>query len=133
MDAQMTIELSGDKRVTAHYDGFTIATDQSVKNGGGASAPEPFDLFLASIGTCAGYYVSVFCQGRGIPTQGVRLVQSWTRDDQRRLALIELEIHLPPGFPEKYHRAVLRAANLCSVKRVLESPPVVESRIVAAS
>lgn len=128
----MEIRLVGGKRINALRGDFEIRTDQSVDNGGGASAPEPFDLFLASLGTCAGVYVVAFCLERDIPTDGIRLVQNWSRDEKRRLTGIRLEIEVPPAFPQKYHRALLRAAGRCSVKRVLEDPPAVETRIRVA-
>jgi ribosomal protein S12 methylthiotransferase accessory factor len=36
---------------------------------------------------------------------------------------IDLEIQLPPGFPEKYREAVIHSAQLCAVKKQLEHPP----------
>jgi ribosomal protein S12 methylthiotransferase accessory factor len=126
----MEIRFAGGRRVNASYDGFEIATDQSVKNGGEASAPEPFDLFLASIGTCAGWYVLAFCLNRSIPTDGIGLVQTWERDDRKRLTGVRLEIRVPPEFPEKYHAALVRAANQCTVKRTLEASPRFDTRVV---
>jgi len=127
MSQQMTIRLPGGKKVHADYDGFEIRTDQSVKSGGEASDPQPFDLFLASLGTCAGHYVNTFCEKRNIPVDGIRLTQSWSRDEKKKLAGIRIEIEVPAGFPEKYHSALVRAAGQCSVKRVLESPPVIDT------
>jgi ribosomal protein S12 methylthiotransferase accessory factor len=72
---EMTIRLAGGMRVSADFKGFAIATDQPQESGGEGSAPSPFDLFLASLGTCAGFYIQSFCQKRGIPTQGIGLVQ----------------------------------------------------------
>jgi len=71
----MIVTSGGGKKVRAEYQGFTIETDQSVANGGDGTAPEPFMLFLASIGTCAGIYVYSFCQKRDIPTDNVRIIQ----------------------------------------------------------
>ncbi len=133
MKQEMVIEFRGGKKVTALYNGFAIETDQAVESGGEASAPEPYDLFLASLGTCAGYYVVAFCKGRELPTEGIRLVQSWTRDEKRKLVGVALAIEVPESFPSKYHKALIRSANLCSVKKVLESPPTVESRVVVVS
>jgi ribosomal protein S12 methylthiotransferase accessory factor len=129
MSQQMTIRLAGDKKICAAYDGFEIWTDQSVKNGGEASSPEPFDLFLASLGTCAAHYVNSFCAKRDIPAAGIELVQSWTRDEKRKLVGIRIEIRAPADFPRKYHAALVRAAGQCSVKRVLESPPAIETLV----
>jgi ribosomal protein S12 methylthiotransferase accessory factor len=37
---------------------------------------------------------------------------------------IDIEIHVPPTFPEKYRDSLIRAAELCKVKKHLEKPPV---------
>jgi ribosomal protein S12 methylthiotransferase accessory factor len=123
MSNQMTISFPGGKRVQASYDGFELPTDQTVKDGGEASAPAPYDLFLASLGTCAGLYVLRFCEKRGIPHQDIRIVQSWDRDKNRKIVAIKLDIEVPETFPEKYHSALIRAANQCTVKKTIESPP----------
>ena len=73
MSSEMTVDFPGGKKVAAHYAGFDIATDQGVDSGGEGTAPEPFDFFLASLATCAGYYVLKFCEGRSIPTDGITL------------------------------------------------------------
>jgi ribosomal protein S12 methylthiotransferase accessory factor len=123
----MEIAFSGGKRVDALYKGFTIQTDQSVFSGGEGSAPQPFDLFLASIGTCAGIYVLVFCQQRKIPTEGIRLIQRTEKDREiKMITKISIEIQLPPDFPEKYKAAVIKAAGYCGVKRHMHQPPAFE-------
>jgi len=120
----MQVSFPGGKRVTASYEGFEIATDQAVDSGGDGSAPEPFDYFLASLATCAGIYVLGFCQKRNIPHEGISLKQSWERDEKaKRLSNVRISIEVPSNFPEKYHRALVRAASQCSVKKTLENPP----------
>lgn len=124
---KMEIVFPGGKRVDAHYEGFTIRTDQSRENGGESSAPAPFDLFLSSIGTCTGIYVLGFCQQRDIPTTELRLTMNTERDERTRLIRkISMEIQLPPEFPDKYKDAIVRAANLCTVKKHLQKPPEIE-------
>ena len=114
----MTVVFPGNKRVHAIYGGFEIATDQAVDSGGEASAPEPYDLFLASLATCAGIYVLGFCQKRGIPSDDVRIVQKWDRDEKsNRVTAIRISIEVPPDFPEKYRPTLVRAANQCAVKK----------------
>jgi ribosomal protein S12 methylthiotransferase accessory factor len=122
---ELTIRFSGNKRVDAHLKNFVIKTDQSVDAGGDASAPEPFSLFLASIGTCAGIYVVYFCETRKIPTDGIELVQKVDFDPAppHKLQKVSLEIHVPPSFPEKYRDALARAASSCAVKKVILDPP----------
>ncbi len=124
MPLEMTIELPGGKRVDATVRDQVIHTDQSVKNGGGGAAPEPYTLFLASIGTCAGVYVQAFCDKRNIPTEGIRIVQTmeWAKN-KGPLTQIGLRIELPPTFPERYRAAVVRAADQCAVKKTIAHPP----------
>lgn len=125
--AEIRITLDDKKKVSAHLKGHVISTDQSIESGGENSAPAPFDLFLASIGTCAGIYVKYFCEQRNIDATGIEIVQKIDYDKQKRLpSTIALEIKLPSGFPEKYRDAVVNAAQLCAVKRSIADPPLFE-------
>ncbi len=122
---EMVITLEGKAKVKAQYKGHVVVTDQPEPSGDN-SAPAPFDLFLASIGTCAGIYVKSFCDQRGIPTGDIRLVQTLEFDQVKRLvSKINLKIELPPDFPEKYRAAVVNAAELCAVKKHLHNPPTI--------
>ncbi len=127
----MKITFPGGKRVNAEYNGHIIKTDQTIPNSGHGSAPEPFDLFLASIGTCAGIYVLGFCQQRGIDTTDLELIQTMNYSpDMRFITYIGLDIKLPAGFPEKYKSAIIKSAQLCKVKRHLEQSPTFDVRTV---
>ena len=120
----MEVTLDGGKVITAHLNGHIIRTDQPLENGGENTAPAPFDLFLASIGTCAGIYVKSFCDRRQIPTDGIKIMQTVEYDKEKKLpSSIKLVIHLPAGFPEKYKDAVINAADLCLVKKTMMNHP----------
>lgn len=130
----MTITFPAGAAVDAHFGGFTVHTDQGVQSGGGGTAPEPFDLFLASLGTCAGLYALRFCQQRGIETMGLGLALTTERGlEAGRLAAVRIEIQLPPGFPEKYEDAIVRAADQCTVKRHILAPPAFTVAAVPAA
>lgn len=120
----MEITFPGGKKVDANFKGFTIKTDQSIYGGGENSAPGPYDLFLASIGTCAGIYVLSFCQQRNIPTENIKIIQKLLPDETGRgIGTIALEIQVPDDFPEQYEDAVIRSADLCAVKKTIQNPP----------
>jgi uncharacterized OsmC-like protein len=120
----MKIYFPGGKKVFAEYNGFTHKTDQPKESGGENSAPSPFEFFLASLGTCAGFYVLSFCQQRGIDPAAIEISQFFERDPQTHLiTMVNIEIILPAAFPEKYRAAVIQAAQLCTVKKHLEHPP----------
>ena len=123
----MEVILHPSDEVEVAFKGKTLRTRQD------GSLPAPFDLFLASIAACGGYYVSRFCTERGIPVEGVRLEQHTEVDPETRMVRrIALTIHLPAEFPERYRAAVVRAAELCTVKKHLERPPAVDVEAVSA-
>ncbi|TFH35603.1 MAG: osmotically inducible protein OsmC [Anaerolineales bacterium] len=122
MDMQIT--FPGGARVDANFGPYTLQTDQPTIGGGQASAPTPFAVFLASIGTCAGIYVLGFLRKRGLPTDGVSLRQRMrVNPSSGMVSEIDLDIQVPPDFPEKYHEALIRSASLCAVKKHFENPP----------
>lgn len=125
---EMNIAFPGDARITAEFDGVRIQA-------GGEGEPSPFDLFLASIGTCVGIKVLRFCQERSISTTGLSIKQRMHyHPDRKMVAKIELIIDLPPGFPTKYYDAVIRTADTCGVKKHLIDPPeIVVSPVVHES
>jgi ribosomal protein S12 methylthiotransferase accessory factor len=126
---EMMIDFPGGSRVDAHFDSFTVATDQPPV----AGAPTPFALFLSSIGTCAGIYVLGFCQQRKLPTDGIRIVERVYNNPQNGMVeKIDLEIQVPSDFPEKYRGSLIHSAELCAVKKHLENPPKFEISTVVA-
>jgi putative redox protein len=123
----MDIRFPGGLRVDALHDGFRVRTDQPMASGGAGTAPSPFDLFLASIGTCAGFYALRFFQQRNLDTGGLTLALHTERAPEgKRIARIRIEIALPSSFPEKYRDALLRAVDQCAVKRHILEPPLFE-------
>jgi putative redox protein len=133
---EMEVTFPGGARVDASFDGLTVHTDQPPQAGGEGTAPTPFDTFLASIATCAGIYVLGFLRTRGLPTEGVRLVQRPVRDPASGMvSRVEIEILVPAAFPEKFLPALIRSAEQCAVKKHLAQPPAfdITTRIAAAA
>lgn len=125
---EMEITFPGEAQVDARVGDMVITTNQD------GSAPSPFNLFLASIGTCAGIYVVSFCRQRDLPLEGIRIRQRTRSNPETRMVEgIDLDIEVPPDFPEKYHAALVRSANQCAVKKHLAQPPAVEVRTVVAA
>ena len=121
---EMVINFPGGKQVNATYKGFTVKTDQPKSEGGNDSAPEPYDLFLSSIGTCAGVYIVYFCESRNIPIDDISMTLHFERNETSHLMeKITIDVKLPADFPPKYKKAVIRAAQMCTVKRNLIQPP----------
>ena len=107
---------------TAMVDGRLIRTDQPVSRGGEGEAPDPYSLFLASLATCAGYYVLAFCRARSLSTEGLRITQTSDTEANGSLRVV-LTIELPSSFPAQYVEAVRLAAASCKVKKALALVP----------
>lgn len=129
----VVVSFPGGKKVVAQIGETVIATDQSVKAGGGGSAPEPFELFLASIATCSGLYALEFCRARDIDTDGLSLsMQGLKNTEAKRYEKFVLSLTLPANFPKKYEKAILNSIEHCAVKRHITEPPVFEFEITAS-
>jgi putative redox protein len=123
----MEITFDGGKVITAHTHGHVIRSDQPADSGGGNSAPTPYELFLASIGTCAGIYIKSFCDNRKIPAEGIKIIQSYEWNKETGLPVnIKLDIRLPADFPDKYKASLINVAELCKVKKTIANPPKFE-------
>jgi putative redox protein len=129
-ESEIVVTLAGQKRIDAQVGRHVVHTDQPIQGGGEDAAPTPFALFLASLGTCAGIFVAGFCQKRDLPTDGIRIVERVRYDADGALSSVDLDIEVPPSFPEKYRDALVRVADQCSVKRAIQSPPQFAVRTV---
>jgi putative redox protein len=131
--SELLVTLPGGKKVDAALGNHVVRTDQPVANGGEDTAPAPFGLFLAAIGTCAGIYVAGFCQKRGLPTEGIRLRQRNHFDRETGTLLrVEIDVEVPATFPEKYREALVRVADQCAVKKAIQAQPAFEVKTVVA-
>ena len=127
---EIVITLPGERRVDAKIARHTIRTDQPIEKGGQDSAPTPFDVFLASIGTCAGVFVQGFCAKRGIPYGEIRITERPRFSEEGTLQEINLELLLPASFPEKYRSALVKVVEQCSVKRAILAQPIFRIRVM---
>ena len=108
---------------------YVIKSDQSQKDGGQGTAPNPFEYFLASVGLCATHYLNEFCKQRNIPTEGMKITEKVSRNTEGKL-VFTIELKLPNDFPQKYRDAIVASAGSCAVKKAIESQPVFEMKMV---
>jgi ribosomal protein S12 methylthiotransferase accessory factor len=128
---EIQVELDGGKRVSTRIGNHRIATDQPVRDGGEDSAPAPFDLFLASLATCAGFFVQSYCQSKQIDTTGITLTLTTQREPGSKTpSRIVTTIGIPRHLPDHLHKTLCRVARQCSVARTIEAGPelAVEAR-----
>lgn len=115
--AQFEIDFPGNKKVDIRFGNFQVKTDQSRKNDGDETAPEPFDLFLCALGSCAGIYAKSFCDTRDLPTDRMKLaLDAFFKEGQRILERVEITLYVTQAFPEKYIKPVMKSMAGCTVK-----------------
>jgi len=121
------VQFEGGMKVNALVKGFTIKTDQDKNSGGDGTAPDPFTIFLSAIATCAGVYTKSFCDQRGIPVNEISLRMETKSDPEEKMVTnIQIRVHVPSDFPEKYEHALVHSVSLCAVKRHLSDKILVE-------
>lgn len=131
MERIVSVTFSGNKKVDVEIGKTTVKTDQSPKNGGDGSAPEPFQHFLASIAACTAVYALEFCSSRNISMEGMSFRMICELDIKlKRYTRMVLELTLPENFPEKFKPAIIRSMDLCSVKRHIVEPPEFEIKAI---
>jgi putative redox protein len=131
--ATFEVTFPGGVAVDATFNGHHIHTDQPAPLGGD-TAPSPFDLFLGSLATCAGFYALRFCQERQIATSGLRVTLRSERDSAtKRLSDVRISVELPDEFPEKYREAIHRVIDQCAVKKAVLDPPAFTVEVTAPS
>ena len=127
MSASMEIHFPGGKKVSSDYKGFTIQTDQGKEDGGDNSAPTPSDLFFAALGACMGFYALGFCEKRMIDPDQLKVrVELQSHEKTYMVEKIIINVELGPEFPAKYTSALIRAMELCYLKKHFEQPPQFE-------
>lgn len=119
---EINVNFLDNMRLEAKFDDFTVISDQPIRYKGDGSAPGPFDYFLASSVMCAAHFIRLYCDARDIPTENIRVSQNNVVDPEDRYKqLFKIQVELPADISEKDRKAIIRAAERCAVKRVIEN------------
>lgn len=121
---EITVSFLDNLRLEAKFDDFTITTDQPIRYKGDGTAPSPFDYFLASSALCAAYFVKLYCLSRDIPTDDIRVSQNNIIDPENRYnQTFQIQVELPSSISERDRLGILRSADRCTVKKVIQQDP----------
>ena len=129
---ELKVVFGENYKIDVEYKGFTVKTDQPVRDGGDNTAPSPFDYFLVSLAACAGYYALAFCRERKLPVDGLAVTMTTERGEvSKMIDKITVSVVPPAGFPEKYRAALVKAVDHCTVKAHINRPPQFEIRLAS--
>ncbi|RLC14204.1 MAG: osmotically inducible protein OsmC [Deltaproteobacteria bacterium] len=124
------VTFPGNKKIDVAFNNFKIKTDQAKENGGDETAPEPFDVFISSLGTCAGIYAKSFCDVRKLSTGNMHLfIDVVFKEGQKLMEQVNITLHVNQDFPEKYIKAIIKSMNGCAVKNQLHPDIKIETGV----
>lgn len=128
---QFEVVFPGNKKVDVKFKEFLVKTDQSRKNEGDETAPEPFDLFLSALASCAGIYAKSFCDTRKLPADRMKLIlEAFFAKGKKTMERVELTLYVPQSFPEKYIKPVIKSMAGCAVKNQLHPDINFDTRVI---
>ena len=112
--------------VRAHF----LTIDQPFDVGGKDLGPTPTELFVASLGSCIGFYAARFMRRHDIAAEGLRVDCDFQMAEHpARVASIDVHLSLPPGFPEERRGALTAVIEHCTVHNSMRQPPKVDIRL----
>lgn len=121
---QIKVRYLDNLKVEALFDDYSIIADQPIRYKGDATAPGPFDYFLASSALCAGYFVKVYCKARNIPTEDITLTQNNIIDPENRYKqTFHLQVELPESISNKDREGIIKSIDRCTVKKTIQNSP----------
>lgn len=115
-----------------------LQADEPAEAGGLDAGPNPYELLLAALGTCAAITVRMYAERKQWPLEGVHVELSWARvhaddcaDCDAELLLvdgIEMELSFLGNLSEDQRRRLIEIANKCPVHRTLSSRVSIHTR-----
>jgi len=127
---EVFIEHLGDLQFEIKARTHTIACDQPAGNGGYDEGMTPPELFLASLGSCAGFYAAEYLRKQKLATEGTRIkVTAEKAKDPPRLADFRIEVDLPVELSEQHRAGVENAIRHCLIQNTLLQPPRISVEI----
>lgn len=130
MEDILQITYEGGRRFTSVFaeTNTVIPSDQLPSSGGNGTAPEPFQLFLAALASCAAVYIQGYCDKRGIDWSGISLRMKGDWNDTRRLYdSIHFEVSSASGLPDATMALIEMAIRRSAVFRQVEHATTFET------
>ncbi|MBU0808164.1 OsmC family protein [Pseudomonas sp. GWSMS-1] len=121
------IRISNEKGLLQRIDigPHTLHSDVAVELGGEGSAPDPHDLFDASLGACKALTLALYAKQKGLPLTGldVQLTRDNTQERQGIYGLnVELTLH--GALNDAQRQQLLRIADKCPIHKLMTSSEV---------
>jgi uncharacterized OsmC-like protein len=129
---EVHIKHLGDVQFEIAARGHILMSDQPTESGGHDEGMTPPELFLASLGSCAGYYAAAYLRKKGIATQGTEVhVTAGKAGPPARLDDFRIEVTVPVALSDADRAGVEDAVHRCLIHNTLLFPPTMSVEVVA--
>ena len=106
--------------------GHRVVVDQPESIGGEDVGPTPTELFVASLGSCVGFYARRYLARHRLDSTGLTVEVAYDMATKpSRVGEVTLRVVVPAGVPEERRAGLLAAAGHCTVHNTLTTPPEV--------
>jgi putative redox protein len=128
---EIKIEHLGSLQFQRKTRGHCIVSDQPVEQGGYDEGMTPPELFLASIGSCAGYYPAQYLRKHKLAAAGtvVRVTCDKVKEPVPRMDNFKIELEAPVELSAKHRQGLHEAVEHCLVHNTLLHTPKISIQV----
>src|ERR1051325_3110102 len=132
MEILVNVEHLGDVQFQVKARQHSVVSDQPPENGGYDEGMTPPELFLAGLGSCAGFYAAAYLKKKKLATEGTRVrVIADKVSSPARLDNFRIEVEIPLSLSEEHRKGVEEAVHHCLLHNTLLHRPKIEIAIQA--
>jgi len=128
---EITVEHLGAVQFEIRARGHSIVSDQPAASGGFDEGMTPPELLLASLGSCAGYYVAQYLRKNKLATEGtrVRVTCDKVKEPVARMTNFAIYVEAPIELSKEHRRGVEEAVEHCLVHNTLLHTPKISLKV----
>ena len=120
----MTVELhkdgTGAYRQRLRIDEHTLFADVTRELGGDGSAPDPHDLFDASLAACKAITVMMVARRRKVPLESIDvIIERDSSEEQRGHYRLAVSLHFNGDLDDDARQKLLEIADKCPVHKLM--------------
>lgn len=90
----------------------------------------PLPMLALSLALCSASVIQSYAETAGLDMEGLTIDLRWEYvNDPYRVGRYDMTLHIPATVPATRHRAIIRAADTCTVHATLMHPPAIETTV----
>lgn len=107
------------KKVEVRVNNFVVYTDMPVEAGGENSAPNPFEMFMASFIACQAVFAMAFMEKKGLDKKELSFRAEPVFDDKGLITKMTTIVKIPADFPKEEEAVFINVLKSCKVGKHL--------------